>query len=199
VSVAAQLHGMRGGWRLFVLVVVTDVSVAGAVETVDETIAGMGGGPLVVVDVEGGETHEQRIGCLEPAAGGGWRLSVPWGITTPCKPEAKVQPHVFAELEDVECAAERCALPRPGTTFVTSLVIAVHREAANERRRVPATVNVLRHEPPYLFVAIETTVAGEVSARGVIRVKLYKKLADKVDETSWRRWRPFGSAAEGDL
>lgn len=105
----------------------------------------------------------------------------------PCKPESKEQAHAVAVIPDLECTAESCVLPRPGTTFRTTLVIEVKRASRNRTIGMQASINVLRHEPPFLFLAIETTDRErKVSATGVIRVKLYKKLADKVDPTSWR-------------
>jgi hypothetical protein len=190
---------MRGGWCV-VAMVLLDASGARALETVDETIAAIGGGPLAIVDVERKERYRQSVGCLEPSADGGWRLSVPWGIGMPCKPAAKAHPHVAAEIADIQCTAEACVLPAPGTTFQTTLDVAVQREPSNEVRRVQASVSVLRHEPPYLWLAIETSDhESGIVARGVLRAKLYKRVADKVDAASWRPWRAGPSAAEGDL
>jgi hypothetical protein len=189
---------MRGGWCI-VAMVLLDASGARALETVDETIAAMGGAPLAIVDVERKERYQQSVGCLEPSPDGGWHLSVPWGVGMPCKPEAKAHPHVAAGISDIQCTDVSCVLPAPGTTFLTTLDVAVQREPSNEVRRVHASVSVLRHEPPYVWLAIETLDVTEVSVRGVIRAKLYKRVADKVDAASWRPWRAGPSAAEGDL
>ncbi|HUQ03063.1 MAG TPA: hypothetical protein VM261_11260 [Kofleriaceae bacterium] len=141
---------------------------------------------LVITDDSRGERYVQPVGCFEPHEGG-WHLSVSWARGMPCKPESKARPHATAALDDIECTPERCVLPKPGATFRTVLAIDVMRAPDHETVRVHASVNVLRHEPPYLWLAIETTDRDTgITARGQLRVKLYKKTSDRVDPTSWR-------------
>jgi len=141
---------------------------------------------FTIVDASRHERYAQPVGCLEPFDGG-WHVTISWVTGVPCKAESKERAHAFTELADLECTETKCRLPRPGTTFRSTLAIDAKREPRNHTLSVQAIVNVLRHEPPFLFLTIETTDAEHgVTASGTIRVKLYKRLADKVDPDSWR-------------
>lgn len=175
---------MRGGWHLIGLAnwliqfgvthhAVGDIASARRAE------------PFTIVD--GGERYVQPVGCWEPAPEGGWHLSISWLDGMPCKARSKFRGHAFAALPDLECTAVRCVLPRPGTTFRATLAIDVIREPQNRTESVQASVSVLRHQPPYLFLGIEAVDQERgIAATGVIRVKLYKLVAHKVDPESWR-------------
>jgi len=186
---------MRGGWHLVVLAIGSSAAVAGTISgtfAVADTLAvqapflGTDVETFAIVDTIRGERYRQPVGCWEPVDGG-WHLSISWRAGMPCKSDSKELSHAAAEIPDLECTAELCVLPRPGTTFRTTVAIEVKREPHNRMIGVQASINVLRHEPPFLFLSIETPDREhEVSATGVIRVKLYKRLADKVDPTSWR-------------
>ena len=160
------------------------VALAGEGRAVADTVTVTGTETLTIVDEM--RRYEQSVGCWEPGEGG-WHLSISWLKGVPCKPGSKARWHARAEIEDLECSAERCVLPRPGATFRTTLAIDVGLAPDNRTRYVQASVNVLRHDPPFLFLAIETTDREQgITATGIIRVKLYKKAADKVDPDSWR-------------
>jgi hypothetical protein len=123
----------------------------------------------------------QPVGCLVPDEGE-WRVTIAWVAGPPCK--SRVLAHAVVLMDDPSCDEDvLCRLPLPGYTFRATMGIGV--EGGGPHREVQAIVSVLRHEPPYLWLAIETE-QGEVSARGLLRVKLYKKTADDVDAESWR-------------
>jgi hypothetical protein len=172
---------MQGGWHLFGLTnwfshFVCRVGLAVCAQTAEPP-------PFTITDQVLGETYAQPVGCLEPAEGE-WHVTISWVNEVPCKPESKRQRHATVMLGDPTCTkATPCALPRPGETFRATMILEARDGIA--RYEAQAIVNVLRHEPPYVWLAIETE-RGEVWARGELRAKLYKKLDDRVAPESWR-------------
>lgn len=135
---------------------------------------------FTITDAVRGESYVQPVGCLVPDEGE-WRITISWAKDTPCKSRSLA--HAVVLLEDRDCDEDvRCRLPPPGYTFRATMAIGMKGRARH--REAQALVSVLRHEPPYLFLSIETE-PGDVWARGELRVKLYKKTADEVDPESW--------------
>lgn len=174
---------MRGGWHLIGLANWL-IQCGATLRAAGDPVAAE---TFTIVDADRGESYVQPVGCWEPAPDGGWHLSISWLHGMPCKERSKREGHAFAVLPDLECTASACVLPRPGTTFRATLAIEVLREPRNRTQSVQASVNVLRHQPPYLFLSIEAVdPESGVWATGVIRVKLYKLAAHKVAPESWR-------------